>query len=194
MPTESVRVVARDTDVTPYDMGTLGSRSMFHMGHAVRLAAEEARDKIAALRREVGEPEGSNTPVSGLTNVSPSSIRRARRRARSSSTPIRAAWRRPTICSMPTARLCLRSGVGVRRYRRAQPHARRRCGARHHRNLHRSHYRAGRDARRHRHRRRQEEFAAIARRRPARSARRWADRQDRRRGLTRAVARQCRGR
>ena len=66
VPAESVRVVARDTDITPYDMGTLGSRSLFHMGHAVRLAAEEARDKIAALRREVGEPEGSNTPVSGL--------------------------------------------------------------------------------------------------------------------------------
>ena len=66
VPAESVRVVARDTDVTPYDMGTLGSRSMFHMGHAVRLAAEEARQKIDALRREVGEPEGSNTPVSGL--------------------------------------------------------------------------------------------------------------------------------
>jgi CO/xanthine dehydrogenase Mo-binding subunit len=66
MPAESVKVVARDTDVTPYDMGTLGSRSLFHMGHAVRLASEEARDKIAALRKEVGEPEGSNTPIAGL--------------------------------------------------------------------------------------------------------------------------------
>ncbi len=66
VPAESVRVVARDTDMTPYDMGTLGSRSMFHMGHAVRLASEDARNKIEALRREVGEPEGSNTPVSGL--------------------------------------------------------------------------------------------------------------------------------
>jgi len=66
MPAESVRVVPRDTDVTPYDMGTLGSRSLFHMGHAVRLAAEEARDKIAALRRELGEPEGSNTPLGDL--------------------------------------------------------------------------------------------------------------------------------
>ena len=43
MPAESIRVVPRDTDVTPYDMGTLGSRSLFHMGHAVKLAAEEAR-------------------------------------------------------------------------------------------------------------------------------------------------------
>src|SRR6202166_4522847 len=66
VPAESVRVVARDTDITPYDMGTLGSRSLFHMGHAVRLAAQDARSKIDALRREVGEPEGSNTPVSGL--------------------------------------------------------------------------------------------------------------------------------
>jgi CO/xanthine dehydrogenase Mo-binding subunit len=66
MPAEEVRVIARDTDITPYDMGTLGSRSLFHMGHAVRLAAEDARNKIDALRREVGEPEGSNTPVAGL--------------------------------------------------------------------------------------------------------------------------------
>src|SRR5213078_3934549 len=37
---EDVRVVHPDTDVTPYDMGTLGSRSTFHMGHAVKRAAE----------------------------------------------------------------------------------------------------------------------------------------------------------
>jgi CO/xanthine dehydrogenase Mo-binding subunit len=66
VPAESVRIVQRDTDVTPYDMGTLGSRSLFHMGHAVRLAAEEARDKIKALARDVGEPEGSNIPLAEL--------------------------------------------------------------------------------------------------------------------------------
>jgi CO/xanthine dehydrogenase Mo-binding subunit len=66
LPAENVKIVARDTDVTPYDMGTLGSRSLFHMGHAVRLAAQDARDQIEALRRELGEPEGSNIPVSGL--------------------------------------------------------------------------------------------------------------------------------
>jgi len=66
LPAESVKVVARDTDVTPYDMGTLGSRSTFHMGHAVRRAAAEVCDKLAALRREVGEPEGSNIPVAEL--------------------------------------------------------------------------------------------------------------------------------
>src|SRR5207245_3291908 len=66
IPAEAVRVVPRDTDVTPYDTGTLGSRSLFHMGHAVRLAAEDARARIKALAREVGEPEGSNIPLPEL--------------------------------------------------------------------------------------------------------------------------------
>ena len=66
IPAEQRQGGARDTDVTPYDMGTLGSRSLFHMGHAVRLAAEEARAKIKALARDVGEPEGSNIPIPEL--------------------------------------------------------------------------------------------------------------------------------
>src|SRR5262249_13130333 len=82
IPAQSVRIVPRDTDVTPYDMGTLGSRSLFHMGHAVRLAAQdardqskamardaggpEARDRIRAMARDVGEPEGSNIPLPEL--------------------------------------------------------------------------------------------------------------------------------
>lgn len=66
METETVRVVHPDTDVTPYDMGTLGSRSMFHMGNAVRLAAEDARNKLQALAREVGMPEGSNVPIADI--------------------------------------------------------------------------------------------------------------------------------
>jgi CO/xanthine dehydrogenase Mo-binding subunit len=66
IPTESVTVVHPDTDVTPYDMATLGSRSMFHMGNAVKLAAEDARNKLAALAREVGLPEGSNVPIAEL--------------------------------------------------------------------------------------------------------------------------------
>jgi CO/xanthine dehydrogenase Mo-binding subunit len=47
-------------------MATLGSRSMYHMGNAVRLAAEDARSKIQALARELGLPEGSNVPVAEL--------------------------------------------------------------------------------------------------------------------------------
>ena len=54
IPIESITVVHPDTDVTPYDMATLGSRSTYHMGNAVRRAAEDARDKLLAVAREVG--------------------------------------------------------------------------------------------------------------------------------------------
>ncbi|KAB2878685.1 MAG: xanthine dehydrogenase family protein molybdopterin-binding subunit [Pseudorhodoplanes sp.] len=60
---ESIQVIHPDTDVTPYDMGTLGSRSTFHMGNAVRLAAEDAKSKIAALMAELNLPPGSNVPL-----------------------------------------------------------------------------------------------------------------------------------
>ncbi len=63
---ESIRVMHSDTDVTPYDMGTLGSRSTFHMGTAVRLAAEDAKRKIADLVRELGLPPGNNLPLAEL--------------------------------------------------------------------------------------------------------------------------------
>jgi CO/xanthine dehydrogenase Mo-binding subunit len=66
IPAETVRVVHPDTDVTPYDMATLGSRSTYHMGHAVRLAAEDARAKIEALAAELGLPRGSNAPLAEL--------------------------------------------------------------------------------------------------------------------------------
>ncbi len=63
---ETVSVIHPDTDVTPYDMGTLGMRSTFHMGNAVRLAAEDAKSKIAALAAELGIPPGSNLPIAEL--------------------------------------------------------------------------------------------------------------------------------
>ncbi len=66
LPAETVKVVHPDTDVTPYDMATLGSRSTYHMGHAVRLAAENARAKIEALATELGLPRGSNVPLAEL--------------------------------------------------------------------------------------------------------------------------------
>jgi len=62
---EQVSVVHPDTDVTPYDMATLGSRSTFHMGNAVRRAAEDARDKLLALAGELGLPP-ETTPIPDL--------------------------------------------------------------------------------------------------------------------------------
>jgi CO/xanthine dehydrogenase Mo-binding subunit len=61
-----VKVVHGDTDAAPYDMGTLGSRSTFHMGNAVKRAAEDARAKLAALAAEVGLPEGTNYPLAEI--------------------------------------------------------------------------------------------------------------------------------
>jgi CO/xanthine dehydrogenase Mo-binding subunit len=54
LPAEAVTVVHSDTDVTPFDMATLGSRSLFHTGNAVKLAAEDARRQLEALRKQLG--------------------------------------------------------------------------------------------------------------------------------------------
>jgi CO/xanthine dehydrogenase Mo-binding subunit len=62
---DAVSVVHPDTDVTPYDMATLGSRSTYHMGNAVRRAAEDARDKLLALAGELGLPP-ETTPIPEL--------------------------------------------------------------------------------------------------------------------------------
>src|SRR5262245_5875194 len=64
--TEAVKVVHGNTDVAPYDMGTLGSRSTFHMGNAVKRAAEEARAKLTALAAEAGLPAGTNYPFAEI--------------------------------------------------------------------------------------------------------------------------------
>jgi len=56
MAAESITVVHSDTDVTPYDMATLGSRSLFHMGNAVKLAAEDAKKKLDQLKDELQLP------------------------------------------------------------------------------------------------------------------------------------------
>jgi CO/xanthine dehydrogenase Mo-binding subunit len=64
LPAEAITVVHSDTDVTPFDMATLGSRSLFHTGNAVRLAAEDARAQLEALRKELGLP--ADCPVADI--------------------------------------------------------------------------------------------------------------------------------
>jgi CO/xanthine dehydrogenase Mo-binding subunit len=54
VPLERITSVMPDTAVTPFDMGTLGSRSTFHMGHALKAAAEDAKRQIAALKADIG--------------------------------------------------------------------------------------------------------------------------------------------
>jgi CO/xanthine dehydrogenase Mo-binding subunit len=57
---EGVTIVHPDTDVTPYDLITAGSRTTFHMGNAVRLAAIDVREQLwetAAERLDAASAE-----------------------------------------------------------------------------------------------------------------------------------------
>jgi CO/xanthine dehydrogenase Mo-binding subunit len=49
LDSEQIRVVAADTDVTPYDTITAGSRSTYHTGNAVRGVAERMRERVLDL-------------------------------------------------------------------------------------------------------------------------------------------------
>ncbi len=62
VPYEKVRVVAADTDITPYEQFTGASRSTFTMGQAVRLAALDARKELLQRAAELLE-----APVEDLT-------------------------------------------------------------------------------------------------------------------------------
>jgi CO/xanthine dehydrogenase Mo-binding subunit len=64
IPTESVTVVHSDTDVTPFDMATLGSRSLFHTGNAVRLAAQDVLQKLDQMRSDLGL--AANAPIADV--------------------------------------------------------------------------------------------------------------------------------
>lgn len=46
---ESIRIRVPDTDYTPYDKSTSGSRSVFHMGNALLRAADDLAKKLCAL-------------------------------------------------------------------------------------------------------------------------------------------------
>lgn len=59
MPVEDVTVVNVDTDASPWDAGTVGSRSMLVAGNATRLAAIDARNQLfkMAARQLEANPE-----------------------------------------------------------------------------------------------------------------------------------------
>jgi CO/xanthine dehydrogenase Mo-binding subunit len=61
---EQVSVVHADTRVTPYDMGTLGSRSLYHMGNALIKAATEVKDQLVDIAAELFEVPVAELSVS----------------------------------------------------------------------------------------------------------------------------------
>ena len=53
IPMEKLQVAHSDTDYAPYDLSTSSSRSTFHMGRAIQLAAEDIRRQLACLAAPV---------------------------------------------------------------------------------------------------------------------------------------------
>ena len=67
-PEMEVRMIQPDTDVTPYDTITAGSRSTYHMGNAVRAAAREVRRQLlsaAADKLEAHPDDLDLVPLAG---------------------------------------------------------------------------------------------------------------------------------
>lgn len=50
---DQVRVVNPDTDITPYDTITAGSRSTYHTGNAVKKVAERMREKLISIAAQL---------------------------------------------------------------------------------------------------------------------------------------------
>ncbi|MGH7775321.1 MAG: xanthine dehydrogenase family protein molybdopterin-binding subunit [Candidatus Binatia bacterium] len=57
IPVENIQVLGVDTDVVPYDLTTSSSRSTFHMGKAVQLAAQDLKEQLKqVVIQEYGIP------------------------------------------------------------------------------------------------------------------------------------------
>jgi len=72
-----IRVVSADTDVTPYDTITAGSRSTYHTGNAVRIAAEKMRDKLLELAAQYFQVDRSDVGLvpGGVMNARTQEVR-----------------------------------------------------------------------------------------------------------------------
>ena len=58
IPMPTIQVLGVDTDVVPYDLTTSSSRSTFHMGKAVQLAAQDIKRQLKQIvAKEYGVPE-----------------------------------------------------------------------------------------------------------------------------------------
>jgi CO/xanthine dehydrogenase Mo-binding subunit len=66
IPLETIQVLGVDTDVVPYDLTTSSSRSTFHMGKAVQLAAQDVMRQLKQIVvKEYGVPEDKVTFADG---------------------------------------------------------------------------------------------------------------------------------
>jgi CO/xanthine dehydrogenase Mo-binding subunit len=66
IPLQKIQVLGVDTDVVPYDLTTSSSRSTFHMGKAVQLAAQDIKSQLKQIVvQEYGVPEDQVTFAGG---------------------------------------------------------------------------------------------------------------------------------
>ena len=65
LPVEKISVVRPDTDVTPYDMASVSSRSTFFTGNAVRLAAADARQQLLQIAADLLEANPQDLVIEG---------------------------------------------------------------------------------------------------------------------------------
>ena len=65
LPVEKISVVRPDTDVTPYDMASVSSRSTFFAGNAVRRAAADAREQLFQIASEILEANPKDLVMEG---------------------------------------------------------------------------------------------------------------------------------
>ena len=66
IPMQTIQVLGVDTDVVPYDLTTSSSRSTFHMGKAVQLAAQDIMRQLKQIVvKEYGVPEDKVTFADG---------------------------------------------------------------------------------------------------------------------------------
>jgi CO/xanthine dehydrogenase Mo-binding subunit len=72
---ERIQVLGVDTDVVPYDLTTSSSRSTFHMGRAVQLAAEQIKQQLRRIvASEYGVPEDQVSFVDGKIRLPESTL------------------------------------------------------------------------------------------------------------------------
>ena len=75
IPLQTIQVLGVDTDVVPYDLTTSSSRSTFHMGKAVQLAAQDIMRQLKQIVvKEYGVPEDKVTFADGKIRLPESQL------------------------------------------------------------------------------------------------------------------------
>jgi carbon-monoxide dehydrogenase large subunit len=63
VPVEKVAMAIPDTDITPFDASTTSSRSTFHMGNAVKTAAQDAKNQILVIAADMLNADSSDLMI-----------------------------------------------------------------------------------------------------------------------------------